>query len=226
MNESYTCVHCQSKFAKEKTLYVHICEQKRRHLAKSEKHVQMGFIAYDKFYKLSQKSDKPKTYEEFANSPYYTAFVKFGSFLHNVNPMYPEKFIDYVVTSGVKLDHWCKETLYYDYIENLIKTESVETALERSISTMMEWANDHDSVWNHYFHYVSLYRALYDIKDGKISPWLVLNTDSGKKLLTQLNDDELSSISHVIDIIFWSKKFRSAGEDLDLVRQVIKEGNL
>jgi hypothetical protein len=56
--------------------------------------------------------------------------------------LYPEKYIDYVVTSGVKLDHWCKEELYEQYALNLILKEDVTTALERSINTMIEWAND------------------------------------------------------------------------------------
>ena len=226
MEQAYVCVHCQSKFTKEKTLFVHMCEQKRRHLAKNDRHVQMGFQAFDRFYKLAQKYDGQKTYDEFARSPYYTAFVKFGSFLHNVNPLYPEKFIDYVVTSGVKLDHWCKESLYYDYVLHFVKTESVETALQRTIATMMDWADSHDSVWNHYFLYVSTNRATFDIKDGKISPWLLLNSNSGKQLLSQFSDEQLASIGIMIDPTFWIKKFRSDEEDLDLVRQVIKEGNL
>lgn len=226
MQEPFICTHCQSKFTREKTLVVHMCEQKRRHLAKSDRHVQMGYLAYNKFYQLAQKLDGQKSYDEFAKSQYYNAFVKFGSFLHNVNPLYPEHFIDYVVTSGVKLDHWCNETLYEKYVLQLIKSENVETALQRSIATMMDWADNNQSVWNHYFAYVSTNRATFDIKDGKISPWLLLNSTSGKKLLTQLSDEQLSGISSIIDPEFWLKKFRSNVEDIDLVRQVIKESNL
>ena len=79
---------------------------------------------------------KDKTYDDFCKSPYYNAFVKFGSFINNVRPLYPERYVDHVVTSGVKLDHWCKEELYEQYATNLIKKENVETALERSIMTM------------------------------------------------------------------------------------------
>lgn len=226
MESSFICNHCQAKFTREKTLFVHICEQKRRFLAKNERHVQLGYAAFDRFFKLNQKVTVQKTYEEFSQSPYYTAFVKFGSFLHNVNPLYPEKFIDYVVTSGVKLDHWCKESLYYEYVLYLIKNESVETALQRSISTMMDWADSHSSLWNHYLHYVTTNRATFDIKDGKISPWILLNSNSGKKLLNQLDDEQLSSIGPIIDLQFWTSKFRSNKDDLDLAFQVIKEGNL
>jgi len=226
MTDSYSCEHCKAKFTKEKTLFVHMCEQKRRHLAKNEKHVQLAYQTYDKFYKLAQKNDKTKTYEEFVQSPYYNAFVKFGSFLSNVNPLYPEKYIDYVVTSGVKLDHWCRESLYEEYILNLIKNEPVEVALQRSIMHMNDWASTHDSVWNHYFLYVSTNRATFDIKDGKISPWILLNSDTGKKLLATFNDEQLVSIGTTIDPDFWYKKFRTMPDDADFARQIAKESNL
>ena len=226
MTDSYSCEHCKSKFTKEKTLFVHMCEQKRRHLAKNEKHVQLGYQTYDRFYKITQKNDKTKTYEEFAQSPYYNAFIKFGSFMSNVNPLYPEKYIDYVVTSGVKLDHWSRESLYEEYVLNLIKNEPVEVALQRSVIHMTDWANNHDSIWNHYFLYVSTNRVTFDIKDGKISPWLLLNSENGRKLLSTLSEEQLVSIGTTIDPDFWFKKFRTMPDDADFARQIIKESNL
>jgi hypothetical protein len=226
MEETFICPHCQSKFTKERTLMVHMCEQKRRHLARSDKHVQMGFLTFNRFYKLAQKYDGQKTYEDFSRSQYYNAFVKFGSFVHNVTPLYPEYFIDYVVTSGVKIDHWCQEKLYEEYVLQLIKNESVDVALQRSITHMTEWAKTHDSVWNHYFLYVSTNRATFDIRDGKISPWILLNSDTGKKLLSKLSDEQLASIGTTIDPNFWFKKFRTMPDDADFARQIIKESGL
>ena len=226
MEETFICPHCQSKFTKERTLMVHMCEQKRRHLARSDKHVQMGFLTFNRFYKLAQKFDGQKTYEDFSRSQYYNAFVKFGSFVHNVTPLYPEYFIDYVVTSGVKIDHWCQEKLYEAYVLQLIKNESVDVALQRSIMHMTEWAKTHDSVWNHYFLYVSTNRATFDIRDGKISPWILLNSNTGKKLLSTLNDEQLASIGTTIDPNFWFKKFRTMPDDADFARQIIKESGL
>jgi hypothetical protein len=224
--QEFVCVHCRTKFTKEKTLIVHMCEQKRRHLAQNEKHVVMGFYTFNKFYEIAQKSTESKTYSEFSKSPYYNAFVKFGSFVSNINPLYPNKFIEWIVKSGVKIDHWCRDELYEKYIVNLIQTESVETALERSIKHMSLWAEKNNSMWNHYFNYVSTNRAMFDIKDGKVSPWLILNSNSGKKLLDQLDDTQLSAISNIIDPIFWSKKFKSSKQDIELVKQVIKEAGL
>lgn len=226
VEQAYTCQYCNHKFTKEKTLAVHVCEQKRRALAKTERHVVLGYDTYNKFYRMSQNAKQDKTYEEFATSPYYNAFIKFGSFVSNVNPLYPDKFIHYVVTSGVKLDHWCRDDLYEKYVLDLIKTEPVEVALERSISHMLAWAETHGSVWNHYFLYVSLSRATYDIKDGKISPWLVLNSANGKEMLKKMGDDQLSAISNIIDLQFWLNKFKKRPADAELVKQVVKESNI
>ena len=52
----------------------------------------------------------------------------------------------------VKLDHWCREEMYEKYAIELIRKEGVETALERSVNTMMEWAEENEPApWNHYF---------------------------------------------------------------------------
>jgi len=226
MDLNYKCEHCQKLFAKEKTLVVHICEQKRRHMSRSEKHVQMGLMTYQKFYDLTQKAKQPKTFEEFASSPYYTAFVKFGSFMVNTAPIYPERFIEYVVKSGVKLDHWCRDELYDEYIKELIKIEPADGAIQRTITTMMDWGDSNNSPWEHYFAYVNLNRATHDIKEGLVSPWVLLNTKSGKDMLRRMNDEQLAIVGPIIDPQFWMRRFKNLPADTELVKDVIKEAKI
>lgn len=226
-SKPYVCEYCGTGFSKEKTLAVHMCEQKRRHLQRGEKRVQLGFYAFNQFYKLSANAKKDKTYEDFCKSPYYNAFVKFGSFINNVKPLYPEKYVDHVVTSGVKLDHWCREELYEKYALDLIKKENVTTALERSIMTMMDWAEENKPApWNHYFDYVSLNRAVWNIKDGKVSPWLILNCNSGKNMMSKFNEEQLGIVYHVLDPEHWAMRFKRQQDDVQLVKDVCKESNL
>jgi hypothetical protein len=226
VDKPYVCQYCNSAYVKESTLAVHMCEQKRRSLQKNEKHVLLGYQTYVRFFQLTQQSKFVKTYAEFVKSPYYNAFVKFGSFLSNVNPLYPDRYIDFVVTSGVKLDHWCRDELYYKYVLDLIKKEPAEVALQRSIATMLTWAEENNSQWDHYFKYVSVSRAVYNIKDGKVSPWLVLNSESGRLLLGKFNDEQLGIVFEVLDPSYWTKRFRVYPADLDLVKAVVAEGGL
>jgi len=226
MQLNYKCEFCNKLFAKEKTLVVHICEQKRRHLSKSEKHVQMGLLTFQRFYELTQKAKQPKTFEEFSTSSFYTAFVKFGSFLVNTSPIYPEMFIDFVIKSGVKLDHWCRDELYEQYIADLIKKEPADGAIQRTIKNMMDWADTNSAQWEHYFQYVNLNRATHDIKEGLISPWILLNSKSGKELLKRMNDEQLEIVSPMIDPQFWVRRFKALPADTELVKDVIKEAKI
>ena len=68
-DKPFQCKYCGSAFTREKTLAVHMCEKKRRHLQKDEKRVQLGLYAFQRFYEISMKGKKQKTYEEFCASP-------------------------------------------------------------------------------------------------------------------------------------------------------------
>ena len=226
MQLNYKCNYCDKEFTKEKTLSVHVCEQKRRHMSKTEKHVQLALLAYNRFYEISQKNSAKKTFDDFASSPYYNAFVKFGSFLSNTAPIFPERFIDFVIKSGVKLDHWCRDELYDTYVSELIKIEPADGAIQRTVQTMMDWADDKEASWNHYFSYANLNRITHDIKEGKISPWVLLNCKAGKEMLQKMNDEQLEIVSPVIDPQFWMRRFKTLPADVELVKDVIKEAKI
>lgn len=223
VNQPYKCVHCGKSFMKEKTCLAHVCERKRRAMQESEKRVQAGFMAFNRFYQLTQGSKKSKKYDEFCNSSYYNAFVKFGSFINNVNPLYPDKFIDYVIKSGVKLDHWCRDELYETYLYEMLKQEPVESAVQRTLATMMEWADEHSAEFAHYFNYVSSNRAVHDIRNGNISCWVILNSKSGKDMINKMSDDQLDMISPAFDIKHWLQKFTQSPADVALVKEILEE---
>ena len=223
LDQPYNCVHCGKSFMKEKTLVAHMCERKRRALQQTEKRVQAGFMAFNRFWQLTQNAKVPKSYDNFADSSYYNAFVKFGSFVNNVNPLYPDRFIDYVIKSGVKLDHWCRDELYDKYLFEILKVEPVESAVQRSMTTMMEWADEHGAEFAHYFNYVSLNKAVHDIRNGQISAWVVLNSSSGQTMIKSMSDDQLDMIAPAFDVPYWLRRFKEVPADVALVKEICRE---
>ena len=203
-----------------------MCERKRRALQKDEKRVQAGYMAFNRWWQLAQGAKKLKTYEEFCDTSYYNAFVKFGSFINNVSPLYPDKFVDYVIKSGIKLDHWCRDELYEKYLFEALKTEPVESAVQRTIQTMMEWADDHKAEFSHYFNYVSLNKAVHDIRNGYISPWVILNTSSGQTMVRNMSDDQLDMIAPAFDVPFWLRRFKDLPADTILVKEICREAGI
>jgi hypothetical protein len=226
VEQPYKCVHCKKSFMQDRTLVSHMCERKRRALQKDEKRVQAGYMAFNRFWQLTQNAKVLKTYDNFADSSYYNAFVKFGSFINNVSPLYPDKFIDYVIKSGVKLDFWCRDELYEKYLYDVLKTEPVESAVQRTLKTMMEWGEEHNANFAHYFAYASLNKAVHDIRNGHISAWVILNSSTGKTMLHNMSDEQLEMISPALDIPYWLRKFKEVPADIALVKEICKEAGI
>ena len=220
------CTYCGKTFTRERTLQVHMCEPKRRHLQKNEKWVQNAFLVFQRFYQIHQQNVKEKTYDDFCKSSYYNAFVKFGRFMMHINPLYPEKYIDYVILSKIKLDHWARDDLYEAYLIDTLKIEPVESALQRSIATMMDWAQEQNAQWSDYFRLANTNRAVQHIQQGKISPWLLLGCTAGKKMLKSFSDEQLQMIAKFISLDFWNQKLKSYPADHLFVQETAKEAKI
>tara|TARA_B100001094_G_C18138149_1_gene776337 strand:- start:384 stop:1070 length:687 start_codon:yes stop_codon:yes gene_type:complete len=225
-SKKYKCTYCGKEFAKERTLQVHLCEPKRRYLQRDEKWVVNAFMVFQRFYQIHQHNMKQKTYDDFCNSPYYNAFVKFGRYIMHINPLYPEKYIDFVITSKVKLDYWSRDDLYETYLIATMKSEPVEAALQRTIATMMDWAEEQNAQWSDYFRLVNTNRAVQHIQQGKISPWMLLGCSAGKKMLQSFSDEQLQMTQRFINAEFWSNKFKQYPADKMFVRETAKEAKV
>ena len=68
--------------------------------------------------------------------------------------------------------------------------------------------------------------AIQDIKDGKISPWLMLNCKSGKEMLSKFTDEQLGLVYHVINPQHWAMRFKRLPNDMQLVKDIAKESKL
>ncbi len=223
---SFTCQFCSKTFQRERTLSAHLCEPKRRWLNKDEKYVMLGFLAFRRFYEISMGEKKEKTYDQFADSQYYTAFTKFGRHMLNINAVDPENFIDFVIRSSIPVDKWCNEAVYETYIHELNKKETAERALERGILLMQEWGNENDKPYNVFFRENSRSRIIYWIRSGRISPWIIFNCDSGVELLSEFSDQELKLVNDYMDPEFWTRKFQVRKEDVNFVRDVLEQAGL
>lgn len=203
-----------------------MCERKRRFLAKDEKHVKAGFHAYQRFMELTLSRGKVKTFNDFIESPYYTVFVKFGSFIINSRPLYPLQYVEHVIRSGTKIEKWYTDEIYDQYLIQLLKTEPVDNAISRSIQSMIDWSEKNSKDWTLYFAEASSSRLINDIRYGKVSPWLVLNSATSRDKLKELNDEQLAIVTVVINFQDWKNLFKSKPDDVALCKEVIKEAGL
>lgn len=221
---TYACEYCRKEFKMESTLLHHSCEKKRRWLWKDEPYARLAFRAFQRFYEVSLRSKKPKSQEEFIDSKYYLGFVKFGRFLVDTNAVDPLGFVDFLIKAQVRLEDWCTEPPYEMWTREMAKKEGFERALERSILLMEQWARDNDAEWVNFFREVSPSLATKWIRSGRISPWLLYTV--GNDLLDRMSNEQMHMIREWIDPHFWPHKLSTNRQDVELIKDTLREAGV
>ena len=205
---SYTCRYCKKSFSRENTLAIHVCEPKKRIQEQNETGVRLGFNAYLKFYEITQGSAKTKTFEDFAESPYYRAFVKFGWYCVSIRAINPARFTEWVLKNNKKIDYWCKDSIYGEYLLFYLKVETMEDALARALEHSMKWAEEKGAPSCDYLRYGNHNIITNAIVNGRISPWALYNCESGQKFLSEMSTEHQSMVWPYIDPDIWQKKLK------------------
>ena len=219
----HRCRYCEKTFQRESTLAVHLCEAKRRHQQQNEKGVQLGLQAYLRFYETTQGSAKFKTYEDFAKSPYYNAFVKWGRHCVNINAINVSAFIDWLLKNNKKLDHWHRDSMYDEYLQQYLRLEHVNDALQRAIEHSIRWGKERDLPAQDFLRYGNPNTVSFAISTGRISPWVVYNCASGQQFLANMNTDQMHMVWPWIETDFWQRKFRDYPADKAYAEEILRK---
>ena len=219
----YTCQYCKKDFIKESSLSVHSCEPRRRRMEKDEAGVRLGFQAYIKFYELTQGSAKLKTFDHFADSPYYKAFVKFGRYCVNTRAINPARFTEWVLKQNKKVDHWAKDSVYTEYLLDYLKVEAVNDALARAMEYSIDWSEKTGSPAEDCLRYGNSNTLTHAVATGRISPWVIYNCESGQKFLSELSTEQVGIIWSYIDSDIWLKKFKDYTADQEYAKDILQK---
>lgn len=219
----YECKYCHKSFAKETSLAVHMCEPKRRFQEQDERGVQLGLQAYLKFYEMTQGSARLKTFEDFAASPYYRAFVKFGRYCVAIRAINPARFMEWLLKNNKKIDHWARDTMYTEYLVEYLRVENVNDALTRAMEFGIDWAEQTGNPAEDCLRYGNTNAMVYAVTTGRISPWIVYNCESGQKFLRELDNTQIAMVWPYIDSDVWMKKFSDYVADQEYVREMLQK---
>lgn len=220
----YGCEFCKREFTRESTIAKHICEYKHRWLEKDRRGNQIGFQSWVQFYHKNTGSRKHNTYHEFIKSAYYIAFAKFGTFCVDINALNVSRFVDWLLKNQIKIDSWCSDSTYTRYLIEYLRHEDHMDAIARSIETTIEKAAEEGIQSCDYLRYGNVNKICYQITLGKISPWLLYQSDSGMKFLDNLTPDRVSIIIDYINPELWALKFKKNPDDTRQVKEILDAG--
>ena len=225
----HPCGFCKKEFSRESLLVNHMCERKRRFLQRDDKSVRLAFAAYQRFYERSMRRRTPQTLDNFETSQFYTAFVRFGRNLLDMDVVNPMAFVDFLIKIEAHLDHWTDAKYYGRYIHELNKNEKPLEAIERSVHLMEEWSVTSGEPWHDFFRKISPVRATLWIKGGRISPWLLLLAPSAQCLFDRLSEEQTAIVRESLGwnsswgSTFWQSRIALHQADVEVFRALLKE---
>lgn len=218
----FVCKYCNKGFARESSLAVHMCEKKKRHQDRDEPGIRLAFRTFTRFYETTQSATKVRTFDDFVDSPYYTAFAKFGRYMVAVNAINPPAFIEWILKSQKKIDRWASDRVYEEYLAYYIVHENVGDALERGITHAMRWAEANNSQASDYFRYASVNSVCQSIITGRISPWILYSSTQGQEFLnSKLNPEQVKLIWPIINPDVWAPRISRNREDWEFAKQML-----
>lgn len=210
------CEFCNKIFKRESAILTHLCEKKRRWQEKDLQSNRIGFQTWLIFYKKNTATKKTKTYIDFIKSPYYLAFVKFGNYCVEAKVINVVRYSEWLVKNTINIDEWTSDKNYTRFLIEFLRNEDPLDALYRSIETTMDLAKEDNIKSNDILRYGNINKLCYLITMGKISPWLLYQSESGKQFLDKLDGTQVKMIIDYINPELWAIKFN---KNLDYVKQ-------
>jgi hypothetical protein len=217
----FSCEFCNRSFQRETTMMKHLCENKRRWQDKDQPGNRIGFQAWVEFYKKNTASKKPKTYVDFTKSAYYIAFVKFGHYCVDLKCINVTRYADWLLKNQIKIDSWCSDTNYTKFLIEHLKSEDPLDAIARSIETTMTIAKDSGIETKDCLRYANRNKLAYAVTTGKISPWMLYQSESGVDFLSSLDESQQKMIIDYINPEQWAIKFRRNTELVTQAKELL-----
>lgn len=223
-NGKFSCRFCNRIFSKEKTLLVHVCEQRRRFDQKDSLHGRYGLQAYMAIRSYNSKEILGE--EEFRSSEFYLACMRWGRFVIDVHCFNPTSYLKWLIDLKVSIDKWNLDSIYDCWLQDFVFIEDEWDSLDRSFKTMISWAEDNNQTYSDYFRLSSSTRILFDVSRALISGWVVYNCKSGQDWLTTVTSNDLEIIWPVINIERWNFRFDKLTESKKQIFDICMDAGL
>lgn len=219
----HQCKFCNKYLSSANSLIKHKCEPSKRYGLKDDREFRIAFLAYLRMYDSMGgfKSTTLTNEIDFVRSSLYTGFMKFGKYAHNVGMYNVPEYIEFLAKNDVALDKWCDDGIYYLFVSHISLNETPYAAIEKTIKTMHGWGEETGLQWSDYFESCNQYKVISNIKNGKVSPWVIYNTTSGKNFLRTLDKKTVRDLYKFVDPDKWMAKMSIHKKDVSVIVSIL-----
>jgi hypothetical protein len=131
------------------------------------------------------------------------------------------RYADWLLKNNIKIDSWCSDSNYDKFLVECLKQEDPLDAIARSIETTIDHAKNEKVQSKDYLRYGNRNRICSLVVNGKISPWMLYQSESGIQFLEGIDSTQQKMIFEYINPEQWAIKFRRNTEMVTQVKELL-----
>ncbi len=249
----FTCRSCGSTFPQIKLFKQHTCKAKKKKpktilAANSEKcqfcskpfvskcncaasirwsqrkdkiNVQ-AYAIYEHFSKIW--GDVPKDQKHFlSNGRVCNPFINFAQFTFDNNAIKVKEFVKWLIAQKIPAHRWCKDSYYESYIKELLKKESPDSAVARSLKQIEKWTEVNSRPAVNYFKEASPIEFLFMLQAGRMSPWIIFVSETSDDLINRMTSEQQDILVKLMHPNIWTPLYNHRKQEVDELKADMKK---
>jgi len=192
------CKFCEHDFVSEMVFMKHRCKEKIRH---EELRSPIGQAAYQ-YYSLWMKAQKHSVppIDTFAESKFYSTFIKFAEHTKKVHIPSVEQFIRLMVENGkVPPGLWCRDNVYSMYMKAYDAAVPPLDQFMNSLQLLEELALELKVPLSEVYQAIGIDTLEDLIKKRKLSHWFLLASSKFRAFMLSLPSEEKDRLSDAMN---------------------------
>lgn len=221
---TYVCRACHKHFVREVAYMAHECKQLKREKELKTPTGQAAWLYYHQWMRLKKRM--PPTPESFLDSKYFRTFINFTLFTRKISLPLPDRFIRFAVKHDFQPTLWTNDTVYTRYIEYIDQTTSPIDQAKMSITTILDFADNHHIDTSEVFDRINPNELIHLIRIRKLSPWLLLSSRKFAILFMNMTEEQHAILETLIKPNVWALKQQQHGDEVKVIKQYVAEMGL
>lgn len=197
--KTWRCTFCEHDYASERTFMNHRCRERERLEQLKSPIGQAAYSYYSEWMRLNKRA--VPAIERFADSSFYTTFIKFAEWVVRVRLPNPSAFIRSMVTNGnLQPSLWCRDNTYALYIQGY---DSVVTPTQQFVQSLDEIScliSELNCAPADVFSLIGVDSLLELVQKRKLSPWFLASSGQFRRWWSSLPPFDARRIEDVLQV--------------------------